>query len=108
MTVSTTLARARSRQEGLGLSAAILARLVNISPAQLGNGFRGVTSLGAVKDAELAAITLALVELADAIAPFELPGDVDNLRRLIDTMNERHITAENVRAKILELFGEQQ
>lgn len=106
--VSITLNHARNRQNALGFSAATSARLVDISPASLSNAYRDISRLSSEKESELATVLFRLTELSDAILPFGLPENVDDLRRLLDAMESRAITAENVRTKILELFGEQQ
>jgi hypothetical protein len=46
--------------------------------------------------------------LQEALRPLREPTNVDDLRRLLDALEESGITPEFVRSKVSEIFGNEQ
>jgi hypothetical protein len=103
------MARVIMRAESLKVSAKISARqlavLVDLSPTVLGNAFAGVTYLGAEKETELAKVTLLLESLEAAAKPLRLPEKIDDLRRMVDFIQEHEISPEQIRTALNTVFG---
>lgn len=76
------LQQAKYRAEKLGLSTALVAKLIGVSTTTLQNAFRGVGNLSADKEADLGLITRRLEKIYDALSPLRLPTDVLDLSEL--------------------------
>jgi len=98
--------RTKSRLESLRpISAGTLAALCGINPATLSNGLRGITRIAAETERALAETSLALQEIAAAVAPFLLPNDAALLSLLLEHVRENGLTAEQIREHVAAIFG---
>ncbi len=79
--------------------------LCNINPGTLSNSLRGLTRISAETELALAETSLALQEIAAAVAPFQLPNDANLLSRLLEHVHESGITAEQIREHVSAIFG---
>jgi hypothetical protein len=88
------------------ISKATLARLADLSTGTISNAFRGIGYLGADKEAALLTLTTRIIELQEALRPLREPTEADDLKRLLDAMDESNITPDFVRSKVSEIFGQ--
>jgi hypothetical protein len=105
---SITLNLVKHNAETAGISAATLAKLFGVSAGSMSNAFRGIGYFGAEKEAALLTLTTRLIELQEALRPLREPTSVDDLRRLLDALEESGVTPEFVRSKVSEIFGNEQ
>jgi hypothetical protein len=99
--------RLRQLQHELGVSAAFIAALADISPVTLSNAYRGVKSLDNDIATELLEIVRYLVEITDALRPwFALPlKNPNETRQLVDQLRDNGVTPEKIRAAISKLLA---
>jgi hypothetical protein len=106
MAVSSNMNRVKDRIAAIdGFSAAILSRLVGVSPSTISAALRGVTSLPAAKEELCVKLTLRIISLQDALRPCRLPSDVDQLAALLEFVEQNEISDEAVREAISKVFG---
>ncbi len=105
-TVSPSMQRVKSRIDALGVSGATFATSCGLKPSMFSDLLRGIRSSGATEH-KLATTSELLVELADAIAPLQIPNDPANLTRLLHHMQENGVTVEAVRSAIGSVFGDE-
>jgi hypothetical protein len=98
--ISVTVMKAKYRAEKLGLSAAVLANIIGVSPTSLANAFRGVSQLSPQVEADLDSKTSILERIHDAMHPFPLPTDVAMLSELTQTK----MPAEEMVAFVKQVF----
>src|SRR6266478_2595272 len=96
----------RDRIALLDTSASFLAALAGIPQSRLSLALNGTRSLGAEEGERLKDLTVKLIELRDACGIFPLAlHNAKAVRRLLDRMDERSITPEQVRDAVQVLFG---
>jgi|SRR5208282_322861 len=101
---SITLGRARHNMETAKISAATLAKLTDLAPSTLSAAFRSVVYLGSETEARLLRMSIRVLELQEALRPLREPTDVGDLRRLLDFIEERNISADKIRETVSSLF----
>jgi DNA-binding transcriptional regulator YdaS (Cro superfamily) len=106
MAVSANMIRVKGRIASIdGFSAAILARLIGVSPSTMSAALRGVTALPPAKEELCVKLTLRIISLQDALKPCRLPSDVDQLAALLEFVEQNGISDEDVREAISKVFG---
>jgi hypothetical protein len=107
--ISTQLARTKERLSELRpISAGVFAAVCDVNPGQLSNAFKGVIKLNPEVENRLVVTSLILSELALVSAPYWLPNDVDQLKRLLKRVRKNDITPEEIRKHVAEIFGDEQ
>jgi hypothetical protein len=97
----------RDRCAFLETSGSFLAALAGIPQSRISQAFNGVRALSPADRANLKALTARLIELKDACGIFPLSlNNAERVRRLLDRMEKKEITVEQVRATMSGLFGE--
>jgi hypothetical protein len=85
MALSITLGRAKFNSERIGVSIAVLARIVNMSASKLSDAFRDVRKLSSLDEVEIENVVTRLANFHAAFAPLELPRNWEQLRELTIT-----------------------
>jgi len=98
--ISIALQQAKHRADKLGLSTALLAKLIGVSPTSLSNAFRGVGQLPSEKESDLGVKTRILEKFHNALLPFRLPQDI----LLLDELTVSEVTPEEVAAFVKRIF----
>jgi len=90
--------RLRQLQFELGVSAAFVSALGNLSPVTLSNAYRGVKRLDNEVAIELLETLRYLVEIADALRPwFSLPlKNAEETRKLVEQMRKAGVTPDKI------------
>jgi hypothetical protein len=105
MAVSITLNRARTNITEAGVSLATLAVLGELRPTTLSSIYRGVMALDSEKEARLLTISFRLLELQQALAPFDLPKEAGDVARLLAQLEDGRITLDEVRDMVVKMIG---
>lgn len=105
MAVSITLNRARANINEANVSLATLAVLGDLRPTTLSSVYRGVMTLASVKEARLLTVSFRLLELQQALAPFDLPKEAGDVGRLLARLEDGLVTLEEIRSMVGKMIG---
>lgn len=101
---STTLNRVSENLIAAGCSRAILATVCGLKPSTLSAAYNGTVNLGGTREAELLTASHRLLDLRTALSPLEMPKDANQLRVLVNRLQDGTLIVDEIREMVARLF----
>src|SRR5260221_6810173 len=91
------LVRARQNVETAGVPVSVLAVVCELRRTTWSSAYRGTMNLGGQKESELFTTSCRLLELAQALAPLQIPREADDVSRMLRQLEGGAISLEEIR-----------